>query len=102
MYRSHLGVPSTTGSIETGLGKEDRNGGGRNNDGRGGDTERSGGGTGAYLGDAVREAEDLEALLDGGGYCDNGGGRGAGGRAERNGGESMEGGNSGAGKGGPA
>lgn len=78
MYRSSLGLSSTAGAVEVGLGKEDRNGGSRTS-GRSGGTGAGGAvaGARATLDDTVREAEDLEALLDGG-YLEEGGERRAG------------------------
>lgn len=67
MYRSNLGAPSSPPkrgepAVEIGLGKDDRNGGG--------DGGKRSGGLGTSLDDTVREAEDLEALLEGG-YLDS-------------------------------
>lgn len=66
-YRTNLGAPPSPPEIETGLRKEDgapTNGGG----GSGGRSSDGGGGGGkGALADTVQEAEDLEALLMGGG-----------------------------------
>lgn len=73
MYRSNLGVPANPRGVETGLGKDGAaatNGSGREGAGR--SRNGAGGGEAGVLADTVQEAEDLEALLMGGGVGSNG------------------------------